>query len=502
MDPFAERDAFVQQIGNQRMNNQIAFNTSGPNAPQGSPFINYDMARQNAGLGGGAPSMSPEYGDSMIGRLNQSFGGQGNPLAYQQPAPSWAGSGGYNPGWGVMQNPGSAQPQQAPADGPYRSLPRLAYYPGGPGGFPPQETGLRGADDSPASPEYQKWRSQQATTMEWRGPEGEAKREADLHRRWLEETGRAPASGDFRPQRPGSAQPIAPPPQGVPYNPVAAQPAEGASRIDPGTGKPVTYSNGQWSWRPNPVSGLQPYDPARFGDQPQIPAPPPPVPPARGPAWSIPPDRAAQFMEYKRQRGPRDLMYDPERDRREYEQWAAANPVYSNQSQGSSYNPGQPTSQPVWSNKLGRNLTAEEMVAYEEGNRRAEADRDPAEQARRRKMFDDGVYFKPPPTTGYSPPPPPTPAPPKPKSRISGMSVASHVAELEKSYQKQFSDKLNTPKPPPSEAQRLADQEYYRRESERRRADYDVARISNDRFWTAHHAAKNSPAYKGGARLK
>jgi hypothetical protein len=41
------------------------------------------------------------------------------------------------------------------------------------------------------------------------------------------------------------------------------------------------------------------------------------------------------------------------------------------------------------------------MVAYEEGNRRAEADRDPAEQARRRKMYADGVYFKPPPTTGY-----------------------------------------------------------------------------------------------------
>jgi hypothetical protein len=323
MDPFAERDAFVQQIGNQRMNNQIAFNTSGPNAPQGSPFINYDMARQNAGLSGGAPSMSPEYGDSMIGRLNQSFGGQGNPLAYQQPqvTPSqpyvdqqgqrFLGSMSFAPGTsqdyqnqaygkfaneqGYYQNPGSAQPQQAPAyypggPGGFPTQPQrpgsaqpiaqppqgTAYYPGGPGGFPPPQPGLRSANDSPTSPEYQKWRSGQTQTMQWLGPEGEAKREADLHRRWLEETGRAPASGDFRPppQRPGNAQPISQPPQGTPYNPVAAPPREGASRIDPSTGKPVTYSNGQWSWSPNPVSGSQPYDPVRFGDQPQSPAPP------------------------------------------------------------------------------------------------------------------------------------------------------------------------------------------------------------------------------------
>jgi hypothetical protein len=109
----------------------------------------------------------------------------------------------------------------------------------------------------------------------------------------------------------------------------------------------------------------------------------------------------------------------------------------------------------VWSNKLGRNLTAEETAAYEEGNRR---------WAERPRPTDAEAM----------------------------------------SWLKQDRKKLTTPKPkpPPTEAQRLADQEYYRRESERRRADYDVARISNDRAATAHHAAKNSPAYRGGYRLK
>jgi len=82
------------------------------------------------------------------------------------------------------------------------------------------------------------------------------------------------------------------------------------------------------------------------------------------------------------------------------------------------------------------------------------------------------------------------------------MSVDAHVAWLQRSYEKQFRDKLNTPKPPPSEAQRLADQEYNRRESERRRADWDIARINLDRASAARHAAKNLPAYRGGYRLK
>lgn len=102
MDPFAERDAFVRQIGQQRINNQIAFNTSGPNAPQGSPFINYGMAAQNAGLGGGAPSKNASPADTFIGRFNNQYG-----------AP-------VNPGFGGGQS-------------------QNAYYPGGPGGFPVEQ---------------------------------------------------------------------------------------------------------------------------------------------------------------------------------------------------------------------------------------------------------------------------------------------------------------------------------------------------------------------------
>lgn len=77
MDPFAERDAFVNQINQQRMQNQIAFNSSGSTNPAAGirPGIDYQKAMQDAGLGGGAPSMSPNYGDSLIGRLNQQFGG-------------------------------------------------------------------------------------------------------------------------------------------------------------------------------------------------------------------------------------------------------------------------------------------------------------------------------------------------------------------------------------------------------------------------------------------
>jgi hypothetical protein len=270
---FAQRDAMIDRLNNSK-----------------------SQYTANAGVyqGDGPPPASfgqrPQYDfNNLMGQANDMVQ-QGWTNPFSQPAgglSQTAPSGGFPtppPSYGQQVMTG----QSGAAYYPVRSLPRPgegAYYPGGPGGFPPPETGLRSADDSPTSPEYQQWRSQQVRTMEWRGPEGEAKREADLHRRWLEETGRAPASGDFRPppQRPGNAQPISQPPQ------------------------------------------------------------------------------------------------------------------------GSSYNPGQPTSQPVWSNKLGRNLTAEETAAYEEGNRRAEAERDPAEQARRRKMYAEGVYFKPPPTTGYSP---------------------------------------------------------------------------------------------------
>ena len=60
---------------------------------------------------------------------------------------------------------------------------------------------------------------------------------------------------------PGMTQP-APSPQTPSYQ----QPANGTSRTDPGSGKMVTYKNGQWTWEPNPISGPQPYDTSRFGD--------------------------------------------------------------------------------------------------------------------------------------------------------------------------------------------------------------------------------------------
>lgn len=97
MDPFADRDAFVGQINNQRAQRQLDFNNSGSVPPPtwgGQPVLNQQQAMMDAGLGAGSPSMSPEYGDSLIFRLNQQFGG-GYPQQPQQDRPmvpgSWAG---------------------------------------------------------------------------------------------------------------------------------------------------------------------------------------------------------------------------------------------------------------------------------------------------------------------------------------------------------------------------------------------------------------------------
>ncbi len=111
MDPFAERDAFVNQINQQRMQNQIAFNSGGPTNPAAgmNPGIDYQLAMQQAGLAGGAPSMSPEYGDSLIARLNGQFGG------FQQPA--YYPGGTMNDGYG-MGMPSSAPPRPSPASRP------------------------------------------------------------------------------------------------------------------------------------------------------------------------------------------------------------------------------------------------------------------------------------------------------------------------------------------------------------------------------------------------
>jgi len=87
MDPFVERDAFINQLNQQRMQNQVAFNSGGMTDPTAgmTPGLDYQQAMQQAGLGGGAPSMAPNYGDSMIQRLNQAFGGQGDPFTFAQP---------------------------------------------------------------------------------------------------------------------------------------------------------------------------------------------------------------------------------------------------------------------------------------------------------------------------------------------------------------------------------------------------------------------------------
>ena len=143
MDPFAERDAFVNEINQQRMQNQIAFNSGGPTNPAAgmNPGIDYQLAMQQAGLAGGAPSMSPEYGDSLIARLNGQFGGQGNPFANQTQAapfqspfsipgapqqPAYYPGGTMNDGYG-MGMPSSTPPRPSPAPRP-RLSPAAAEF--------------------------------------------------------------------------------------------------------------------------------------------------------------------------------------------------------------------------------------------------------------------------------------------------------------------------------------------------------------------------------------
>jgi hypothetical protein len=121
MDPFAERDAFVNQINQQRMQNQIAFNSGGPTNPAAgmTPGIDYQLAMQQAGLAGGAPSMSPEYGDSLIARFNSQFGG------FQQPA--YYPGGTMNDGYGMGAPPSQGAPYR-PTQPAYQPP---AYFPGG-----------------------------------------------------------------------------------------------------------------------------------------------------------------------------------------------------------------------------------------------------------------------------------------------------------------------------------------------------------------------------------
>jgi hypothetical protein len=346
MDPFAERDAFVRQIGNQRINNQIAFNTSGPNAPQGSPFINYDMARQNAGLGGGAPSMNANPEDTFIGRFNNQFGmpvnpgfGGGQPPAYGQ---SPAGGGkpwdnnygqGFGPGVPILKGPGPQRPGSAQPPPP--ALPPAGYP-----GFDPRIHGYNpgiaawGPVQSPAAPTPTS--SPVAPPGPAPGSQPRRGRSADI-RSPDEIAAEAKTKAFLESSRPGSAQPIAPPPRGSPYNPIGA-----SAPVKAPSGKP------QFA---RPVSGN-----------------------AVGPA---PSHRADEYAKYLNSLGPRTTQYDPERDRQEYEQWSAANPQYSK--------------------KLGRHLTAEEQADVDAGWRRTDEERAPAEQARRSRLWDArGRYLGPP----------------------------------------------------------------------------------------------------------
>jgi hypothetical protein len=173
MDPFVERDAFINQLNQQRMQNQIAFNSGGMTDPTAgmTPGLNYQQAMQQAGLGGGAPSMAANYGDSMISRLNQAFGGQGDPFAFANQQPQFAGI--YAPGTDVtklpftdtMQPNPAYRPQVTPLQqpaGPYTST--TYAYPDGTWGHSPQQ----GQPQSPAmAPQAQASIPSQGTLPSW-----------------------------------------------------------------------------------------------------------------------------------------------------------------------------------------------------------------------------------------------------------------------------------------------------------------------------------------------
>jgi len=234
MDPFVERNAFINQINQQRMQNQLAFNTGGPTNPAAglTPGLNYQQAMQQAGLGNGAPSMSPNYGDSMISRLNQSFGGQGNPFTFapqqgqpQSPAASPTAPQTYNGQPVVYQNgvPGVITIGDAGAPGNkgpgtfggyvFTPLPHIAPPLQG----TPYQTGQQGGfkydkDPTLGNAEFQRWldiKSPARTTLYDRAANER------MYDQFLAEEEkppvRPPVQGPTRPvvtERPGQARPI------------------------------------------------------------------------------------------------------------------------------------------------------------------------------------------------------------------------------------------------------------------------------------------------------
>lgn len=181
MDPFAERDAFVGQVNNQRAQRQLDFNNNGSAPPAtwgGQPTMNPQQAMSDAGLGVGAPSMSPDYGDSLIGRLNSQFGGPAtsgirhwsdNP-AYQQPQfqeqplPQVQGTNDYSDGGmsGYVPDERAPAPYSQPAAGvdPGRSV--TYAHPGGGWGHSPAP------QPSPGSEQW--WAQQNARAASAQSP--------------------------------------------------------------------------------------------------------------------------------------------------------------------------------------------------------------------------------------------------------------------------------------------------------------------------------------------
>lgn len=332
MDPFAERNAFIEQLNQQRMQNQVAFNSGGTTNPAAgmTPGLNYQQAMQQAGLSGGAPSMAPDYGDSMISRLNQAFSGQGDPFAF-------AGQSAYSPF--VNQ-----QGQQFAGS--------MSFAPGTPQSYQDQAYGNFANQQGYFQPPSQ--------GTPYRQPAGQAQQGVPQTYNGMPVvyingvpgvitigTAGAPGNNGFGtlggevftpiPQPPQSA----PPSQGTPYQPPAQgtpqgsapPPRENAIRMDPGSGKMVTYKNGQWTWEPNPISGTQPYDTSRFGEGQKTGQAQPIQPPSQGTPHAggqkfkydkDPTLGNAEFTKWLDARSPaRVTLYDRAANEKAYDQFLA-----------------------------------------------------------------------------------------------------------------------------------------------------------------------------------
>lgn len=316
-DPFADRNAFINQVNQQRMQNQIAFNSSGPTNPadQMTPGINYQQAMQQADLGGGSPSMSSDYGDSLIQRLNQNFAGPGNPFtsqptgAYNFAAPPQGLHGLYAAGTDITQLPftDTMQPNPAyiPPSNPYQPYVNqqgqafqgsMSFAPGTPQSYQNQAYGNFANQQGYYQPPSQgPKRSPREIAGDFYDPNPGGAKLMVVQNWYNPQTGESFGGTGVAP-RPGTGwvQGVSPQEQlsrdeyirsgGRP--PLPPPPANDTTRTDPGSGKTVTYKDGQWTWQPNPISGPQPYDTSRFGDG--TPHGQQPVPPSRQPAYSRP----------------------------------------------------------------------------------------------------------------------------------------------------------------------------------------------------------------------